>query len=84
MERNIDEVIETGKAFFKVYDIVGEERNLIIRLFKRFFYRTIEDKYGYLKPNTNDKVEISGRLLCLELEVNPKILKHLDMITTFG
>ena len=53
-------------------------------MFKRFFFRTIENKYGYLKSNALDKVEISGYLLCDELELNPKVLHLSGIITTFG
>ena len=53
-------------------------------MFKRFFFRTIENKYGYLKSNAMDKIEISGHLLCDELELNPKVLHFSGIITTFG
>ena len=55
----------------------------MIRLFKRFYFNTIENKYGYLK-NVQDKVEISGRALCSELEINPKILPLSGAITVFS
>ena len=53
-----------------------------MRVFKRFYFSTIERKYGYLKP-VKDRVEISGRALCSELELNPKILPLFSIITTF-
>ena len=55
----------------------------MIRLFKRFYFNTIENKYGYLK-NVQDKVEISGRALRSELEINPKILPLSGAITVFS
>ena len=55
----------------------------MIRLFKRFYFSTIQTKYGYLK-NVKDKVEISGRALCGELELNPKILPLSGVITVFS
>jgi hypothetical protein len=55
-----------------------------VRLFKRFFFRTIEKKYGYLKSNAIDKPEISGHLFCEELEINPKVLQFSGVITSFG
>ena len=56
----------------------------MIRLFKRFFFTTIKRKYGYLKPVAKDTVEISGRALCSELELNPKVLRLSGVITTFA
>ena len=57
----------------------------MIRLFKRFFFATIERKYGYLKANANqDKIEISGRIFMGELELNPKVLRLSGVITTFS
>ena len=37
-----------------------------------------------MKSNAIDKVEISGHLLCDELELNPKVLHFAGVITTFG
>lgn len=48
-----------------------------MRLFKRFFYRSIEKKYGYLKKNisvSTDPPEILGIELYSEMQINPKIL----------
>ena len=56
----------------------------MLRLFKRFFFSTIEHKYGYLKNEATEKVEISGRALCSELEINPKILPLSGVITVFS
>ena len=56
----------------------------MVRLFKRFYFQTVKQRYGYLKANTKDKIEISGRLLCSELELNPKVLPLSGIITTFG
>ena len=58
----------------------------MVRLFKRFFYSTIERKYGYMKSgHKEDKVEVSGRLLCSELEINPKVLPLIGgVITVFS
>ena len=57
----------------------------MVRLFKRFYFSTIERKYGYQKPFVKeDKVEVSGRTLCSELEINPKILPLSGVITVFS
>ena len=56
----------------------------MIRLFKRFFFSTIERKYGYMKIIKDEKIEISGRALCSELEINPKILPLSGIITAFS
>lgn len=75
LEKNVNQTIITTNDFWETYDIMDEqERELIIRFYKRFYYRTIEKKYGYLKSHANDKAEISGRILCTELELNPKVL----------
>jgi len=37
-----------------------------------------------LKSHANDKAEISGRILCTELELNPKVLQCFDVITTYN
>lgn len=55
----------------------------MVRLFKRFYFSTIEHKYGYLKM-VHDKVEISGRMLCSELELNPKVLPLCGVMTVFS
>jgi hypothetical protein len=36
----------------------------MVRLFKRFYFKTIENKYGYLKAQATDQPAISSRLLC--------------------
>ena len=56
----------------------------MLRLFKRFFFNTIEKKYGYMKVVPDEKVEISGRSLCSELEINPKVLPLSGVITVFS
>ena len=55
----------------------------MVRLFKRFYFSTIEHKYGYLKF-VQDKVEVSGRMLCSELELNPKVLPLCGVLTVFS
>ena len=57
---------------------------MVLRLFKRLYFNTVEHKYGYLKNVKEDSVEISGRALCSELELNPKILPLAGVITVFG
>lgn len=70
--------------FFRAYDINDmQEQQLICRLYKRFFYRSIVRKYGYLKTNANEAPEICAVLLCQELEINPKLLPYFGVITTF-
>ena len=54
-----------------------------MRLFKRFYLRTIEKKYGYLKQ-ANDAPEISGSVLCSELEINPRVLRLCGVVTTLA
>lgn len=55
----------------------------MVRLFKRFLFNSIEKKHGYLK-SAKDKVEVSGRMLCSELEINPKILPLCGVRTVFS
>ena len=84
LERSVDSTIITTDSLFKQFEIEDEqEQALMIRLFKRFYFSTIQTKYGYLK-NVKDKVEISGRALCGELELNPKILPLSGVITVFS
>jgi len=81
----VNTTIITTEEFWNVYNIQDEdERQLIVRFYKRFYYKTIEKKYGYLKSHANDKAEISGRILCTELELNPKVLQCFDVITTYN
>ena len=61
-----------------------QEQQLLLRLYKRFYFITIQKKYGYLKTNVKDKVQISGRELCNQLEVNPKVLRLSGIITSFS
>ena len=50
LERNVDQVIIQSSDIFRSYEIIDlEEQQLVVRLFKRFYFRTIEKKYGYLK-----------------------------------
>jgi hypothetical protein len=68
-----------------VYEIYEhDEQQLLFRLYKRFFFRTIEAKYGYLKITGEEGTEINGSIFCKELELNPKILKLFGVISTFG
>lgn len=55
----------------------------MVRVFKRLFYNTITKKYGYLKYVKEEKIEVSGRALCSELELNPKVLLLVGVITSF-
>jgi hypothetical protein len=85
LERRLDQVIFTQRELFSNYEINDEQQQqLLIKLFKRFFYRTIERKYGYLKPNAPDQVELSGTLLCEELELNPKVLLACGVLSSFA
>ena len=54
-----------------------------MRLFKRFYLRTIERKYGYLKQ-AKDPSEVSGSVLCSELEINPRVLRLCGVVTTLA
>ena len=84
MERIIDASLVTTPEFFTVYECEDpEEQRLLVRLFKRFFFRTIERKYGYLKPSREENPEISAFLLCSELELTPKVLPYFGVITSF-
>ena len=70
--------------FFHSYEIYSkDEMDLMVRLFKRFYYRTIEKRYGYLKP-CQDRVEISGKMLSFEMELNPRVLVLCGLITSFN
>ena len=66
---------------YEIYD--AEEQQLVVRLFKRFYFRTIEKKYGYLKQ-ASDPPEISGSVLCSELEINPRVLRLSGVVTTLA
>lgn len=74
----------TGFEVFEIMDITEpEEQDLLVRLFKRFFFKTIEFKYGFMKASAADDPEISANLFCSELELNPNILKLFGVMTTF-
>ena len=84
LDRNVDATLITTDALFRKFQIDDpEEQQLLLRLYKRFYFITVQKKYGYLK-NVKDKVQISGRALCGELELNPKVLRLSGMITTFS
>ena len=72
---------------FKQYEVTDpEEQKLIVRLFKRFYYRSIEKKYGYLKKNitvSSDPPEILGIELYSEMQINPKILSLIGVHIAF-
>jgi hypothetical protein len=71
--------------FFRAYEVYDcDEKQLLIRLFKRFFFRTVEARYGYLKAKSEEPPEISAKIFCKELELNPKILNLFGVITTFA
>lgn len=71
-------------VFFHAYEINHkEEQELIVRLYKRFFYRSVIRKYGYLKASAKETPQICAVLLCQELEINPKLLPFFGIITTF-
>ena len=55
----------------------------MVRLFKRFYFSTIEHRFGYLKM-VEDQAYVSGRMLCSELEINPKVLPLCGVRTVFG
>ena len=76
-------IIQSSHLFrhYEIEDI--EEQQLMVRLFKRFYFRTIEKKYGYLKQ-ANDPPEISGSVLCSELEINPRVLRLCGVVTTLA
>ena len=44
---------------------------------------TVERKHGYINVNES-KVEISGKLLCKELELNPRNLRLFGVISSFS
>ena len=70
---------------YQIYD--PEEQQLILRLFKRFYYGGVIKKYGHFKKQItlqSDPPEISARALCNELELNPKILRLAGIFPTFG
>lgn len=81
----MDSVIVRTPEMFYQYEIYNkEEMDLVTRLYKRFYYKTIEKKFGYLKKVKNEKPEISGQILCSELELNPKVLRLSGVITAFN
>lgn len=84
LDREVDKTIEISDSMFRKYDIVeADEQRLMIRLFKRLYFSTIERKFGYYKV-VQDKVEVSGRMLCSELEINPKVLPLCGVMTVFS
>ena len=84
LERNVERVLIQSADLFRHYEIYDqEERQLVVRLFKRFYLRTIEKKYGYLKQ-ANDAPEVSGSVLCSELEINPRVLRLCGVVTTLA
>lgn len=85
LERNLDGVIVRTPQMFHQYEIYArEEMDLVTRLYKRFYYKTIEKKFGYLKKIKSERPEISGQILCAELELNPKVLRLSGVITAFN
>lgn len=92
VERIVESVVNASpdllaKQFekYQIYD--PEEQQLILRLFKRFYYGGIIKKYGHFKKQItlqSDPPEISARALCNELELNPKILRLAGIFPTFG
>lgn len=84
LDRIVDSTIITSDEFFKVYEISDlSEQQLLVRLFKRFFHKSITKKYGYLKSKCTDFAEISSKIFCEELEMNPKLLTFFGVITAF-
>ena len=84
LDREVDKTIEISDSMFRKYDIVeADEQRLMIRLFKRLYFSTSERKFGYYKV-VQDKVEVSGRMLCSELEINPKVLPLCGVMTVFS
>ena len=62
LDRNVDNAIIKTDDLFRQFEIDDpQEQQLMIRLFKRFYYATVKKKYGYLKVNLKEpQVEISG------------------------
>ena len=84
LNRNIEKTIVFNEELFHSYEVYQrEEMDLLYRLFQRFYYMTVERKHGYIKANES-KVEISGKLLCKELELNPRILRMFGVISSFS
>ncbi len=45
------------EAHWSNYDVSDlEEIYFLMRIFKKFYFKTIETKYGYLKSNSQDEV----------------------------
>jgi hypothetical protein len=50
LERRVDQTILTIDNLFQQYEIrEPSEQLLMIRLFKRFYFITVKQKYGYMK-----------------------------------
>lgn len=48
LERQVDQTIIATDDLFRQYEIEDkQEQQLMVRLFKRFYFSTIERKYGY-------------------------------------
>jgi hypothetical protein len=85
LERRLLQNIVVTDEFFKTYEVCRkDEQQLLVRLFKRFYFRTIEAKFGYLKAKSDEPPEISSQIFCKELELNPKILPLFGAITSFA
>ena len=54
------------------YDVNSyEEQIFVYELFKRFFAKSVELKYGYLKPNCTDEPFVNPGLINSELGIKP-------------
>lgn len=60
---------------FKGQILCADEKIFLQNLFKRFFFKSIELKYGYLKANTNDEPLINTDLFCKEMELPQNLIK---------
>ena len=50
LDRVVDAAAITTDEFFKAYEINdSDEQQLLMRLFKRLYYKTIERRYGSVK-----------------------------------
>ena len=85
LDRVVDAAAITTDEFFKAYEINdSDEQQLLIRLFKRLYYKTIERRYGSVKSYVGtERPDINLSVLSEQLEINPRLVMVFGVITSF-
>jgi len=86
LDRVVDAAAVITDEFFQAYEIYdADEQQLIMRLFKRLYYKTIERRYGSVKSYVGtESPDISLNVLSEELKINPRLLMFFGVITSFN